>query len=226
MTEPCNLLEREGLLDRDDDERARAHIEECANCRALWHKHQRVRSAFTELGAAHEPRPDFEARMLAAIARQQAGARGRWQWWGLGLGAAAAAAAAVVFLLMDRSAPQVAELRIEVIAGGAATRTTMHQVGDILDIQATPGGAAHAELRVYRNDTDLVLHCPSAADARCARQGHALTARLVLGAMGRYQILWLTSDTPLLAPETSLEHDVARAARAGARHELREIEVR
>jgi hypothetical protein len=227
MTVPCDLLEREGLLDRDD-ERALRHIEECAECRALLDKHQRIRAAFPRLGAAHGQRPDFEARMLAAIAREGEGKPARRRWWGLGLGVAAAAAvaAALLFLLMDRSAPQVAGLRIEVMAGGAATRTTMHQVGDILDIHASAGGAAHAELRVYRNDTDLVLHCPSAADARCTRRDHALAARLVLDAMGRYQVLWLTSDTRLPGPGSSLEHDVARAARDGARHELREIEVR
>ena len=50
------------------------------------------------------------------------------------------------------------------------------------------------------------------------------TATLRIEAKGTYEILWLTSDKPLPAA-VSLSDDAAAATGAGARYQLRDIQV-
>lgn len=71
MTTPCQLLEQEGMLDPEREQEALAHIEECPSCRLLWEEYRRILEALPSVGASHRRRPDYKARLEAAITSVQ-----------------------------------------------------------------------------------------------------------------------------------------------------------
>src|SRR5262249_21999179 len=136
-------------------------------------------------------------------------------WWLVPAGVVASLAA---FLLLRPLAPPPHSLRAEVMTGAAIRRGSEAQPGDRLRLQAATGGGQHAELRVYRHDSELILRC--AAERPCARRGEELRATLLLDGVGRYQPLLLLSRKPLPATASDLEADTHAALAAGADVEL------
>jgi hypothetical protein len=103
--------------------------------------------------------------------------------------------------------------------------------GDVLEVQARTGGAAHAEVRVYldggRDDGGageaLLLRCTD--QAPCSRRGDDIAASLRLDQRGHYRLVFLHGPQPLPAPGASLDDDLARARAAGAAIEQHELDV-
>lgn len=227
--EPCRRVsaaERDGTLASLLDELAGApaHLEGCAACRAALARYRRLAGGLAALAAAAPPRrPDHVARALAA-ARAEASEvtplrpRRRAVAALAPLLALAAAVALLWWLRRGSEAPRAPEVRFAfrvVKQRGPALRGDA-QLGDELRVTLPPGSA----LWLYRNDRELLLVCPR----DCRRDGAALTAARVLDAIGRYQLVWLSTER-VPAPTGELEDDVAAARAAGATHELRELDV-
>jgi hypothetical protein len=238
----CDRFEREGLLQREQEQPLDPHFETCPDCRRARAAYEALKVDLADGGGATagEPPPQWQARVWAEIARREAAPRRRRWWWAAPV---AATAAVVLFFalrgLMGLLAPlaplapppsPTVELAVTVVRGEEMRRGSVAQPGDRLEMEARMGEAAHGELRLYRDDAELLLHCTSAAvgsvDRACEREGSTLRAAYSLSAVGRYQVLLLISESPLPTPTgAGLDADAGAALQAGARVELGE-EVR
>lgn len=216
----CDRFEREAVLRLEQGLALNEHVTTCPDCRRSADTYRRLQAGLASTGADYQPRPDWQARTWAAIARGQ----DRRRPWLRTLVPAAIGTCVVALLLIPQwpRAPLVPTLEVEVrpLASGPARRGTEAGLGDRLLLRARTGGASHAELRVYLNDAELVLRCSSKPP--CRRQDEMLRATLALNALGTYQSLLLVSDHPLPAPVEDLDGDAGRALAAGARVELGE----
>ena len=205
----CDRFEKEGLLLLEQGQPLDEHFSTCPGCLAARAAYERLGEQLSRIGEEDEPAPDWQARVWERIEQRQ---KRRWSFWWLAPLAAAAMAAFFLVWLPGRSAPG---LEIEIERGASVRRGTEAQPGDVLRLSATTGGARHAELRVYRNDTELVLRCP---ESPCS---------VVLDGIGRYQPLLLFSERPIPPSTSDLESDTAAALDAGAEIEMGpEIAVR
>jgi hypothetical protein len=225
---PCNRFETEGLLRLEQDLPLDEHYTTCPDCAAALQAYERLRTGIAGLGADDEPPPGWQARVWKRIEERQE-RRKRHGWWlRLALPAAVGAVAAsllAIFLLRPVPPAAPPSLLAEIEAGATVRRGTEAQPGDLLRLTATTGEAPYAELRVYRNDAEMVLRCSTVAP--CARQGTSLTATLALDGVGRYTPLLLHSGKPLPAGGGDLDTDTREALAAGADIELgSDVDVR
>lgn len=215
-TEAVLLLERGLSLDE--------HFSACPDCLAARASYDRLLKGLAAVGEGDQPPVNWQAWVWERI-EQRRGRRRWWAWWGL-VPAAMAAASLAAFLLVRTPEPAPVFLKAEVEAGPSVQRGEEAKPGDLLRLTASTGGARHAELRVYRNDAELILHCST--EPPCILHRGELRATLVLDGIGRYQPLLLFSKNPL--PETSagsLDADTDTALAAGAEIEMgQEIGVR
>ena len=197
-----------------------AHLQTCATCLARRATYQRLLLAMRDVEVGAQRRPDHVARALAA-ARSQAASAPSMPTWRRPLRVAApllAVAAAVALGLWLRRDPPPAPPRfsVVVVAQGKTVLRGDAQLGELLRVTARAGAA----IWIYRDDRALLLSCPR----ECRRQGDQLIGELVLDTIGRYQIVWLSTDR-VPSPTGNLERDVAAARGVGAAHELRDLEV-
>ena len=127
---------------------------------------------------------------------------------------AAVAASFLAFFLIRSPMPRAASLQARVEPGSTVRRGDGARPGDLLRLAAVTAGARHAELRVYRNDAELILRCST--ERPCIRRDGELSASVVLDGVGRYQPLLLLSARPLPAATADLERDTDAALAAGA----------
>ncbi len=214
----CDRFEREAVLRLAQGLALDEHFTTCPDCRRAADTYQRLQAGLASSGADYQPRPDWQARTWAAIAR----GRKRRRRWLRTLVPAAIGASVVALLLIPQlpRAPLGPSLEVEVLppASVATWRGAEAVVSDRLLLRAATGGASHAELRVYLNDSELVLRCSS--EPPCIREGTTLQAALELSSLGTYQSLLLVSDQPLPAPAEDLDGDAGKALATGARVEL------
>ena len=216
----CDRFEREGLLRLEQGLPLDEHFETCPECVEARVAYERLLARI----AADRPQPpaDWKDRVRERLDRPRPARRRRYL---LPLGLAAAAAFALVVV---RGFWEPAELLLEVAvepASGEPHRGGEARPGDTLRLRAETGGAAHAELRVYRDDADLVLRCSD--EPPCERRGSAILATVALETIGAHRPILLVSDRPIPPPSSGLDPDARRALDAGARVRLaREIPVR
>ncbi|WP_438020422.1 hypothetical protein WMF18_15700 [Sorangium sp. So ce315] len=216
MSRPgCDRSEPERLARWDDRAPPDAHERGCDECQQARARYDRIAEMFVKLPVLAPP-AGWEERVLARVDAPAAPARrlpARWTW---ALAATLLLVAAVV--IVRRPPEERLALHQEVIPAASGRRADSAVVGDRLGLRASPGGAAHAELRVYRGERELVLRCPG--DHRCRAAGGMIEADLTLTSRGSYRALVLAAEAPLAAPAGSLDED-ARAARAlGGRVEV------
>lgn len=214
MSEPCQRFERElleGLLpDGDLPAEAAQHLAACQTCQEQRRRYQRVLWALRAQGSETPRRTDHVARALAAARPHPTR---RW----LVPGAALALAAALALWWRLRPAePALPEFSVEVVAQAGPALRGDAQLGDRLRVRTRPDAAVW----VYRNDRELLLVCPR----DCQRRGEAVEGELTIDQVGRYQVVWL-APAPAAEARGQMEADVAAARAAGARYQLREIEV-
>lgn len=225
---PCERFESEGLLRLEQGLPLDDHFATCPDCLAARAAYARLQEEIAAAGADLEPPPYWQSRVRATIEARRRRSFRPWLW--LGVPAGLAAAVLILVLVTGRwpagPARQPPTLLAEIEPGpGAVRRGDEPHPGDRLVLRATPGTARHAELRVYRHDTELVLRCSS--EPPCVRRGSELRATLVLDAPGFYQPLLLVSARPLPAPSAGLDRDAGAALAAGAEAHLGpEIRVR
>ncbi len=221
----CDRFEREGLLRLEQGLPLDDHFETCPDCRKARATYERLRQEIAAAGSHREPPAHWQARVWAAI--EEGRRRRRRSWWPwLLVPVAAALISVVVFLPQSPPGLEARALEVEVQRGGAVVlRGEGAQPGDRLLLRAHTGALPNAELRVYRQDTELVLRCST--EPPCVRQGDELRASLVLDSVGAYQPLLLLSSQPLPEPISGLDRDAGAALAAGARVHLGdELEVR
>lgn len=211
----CDRFETEGLLHLEQGLSLDDHFATCPDCLEARAAYERLTAALATAGQAHEPPPFWESRVWAAIeARRARRRRSWWTWW---LVPAGLTAALLVVLVPHRPPgdPNLAALEVEVEAGqGTVRRGEEAHPGDRLVLRANAGAAENAELRVYRNDSSLVLQC--SIEPPCERAGAELRAALVLDTRGTYQTLLLLAEGPLPTPGAGLDRDASAALAAGA----------
>jgi hypothetical protein len=223
---PCDRFDREGALALERGDPDEAHLAGCAECRAAHAAYLALARRLADASPTWVASPDWEMRLDRTIAQRAAVRRRRRMLAGLAV--AAAAAASVIAYLVVRSPsrdprPALAvTLALEITRGDDLRRAEMPRVGDLLHLKATAGGHRHAELRVYRGATELVLRCVPADEDRnadgdvCARRGDELTATLRFSAIGHYRVVVVASSSPVPAPQGSLDADTAAARSASA----------
>lgn len=217
---PCNRFETEGLLRLEQGLPPDEHSKTCPDCTAALQTYERLRADIAGLGADDEPPPGWQARVWSRIEERQ---ERRWRhgWWlrlALPTAVGAVAATLLAVFLLRPIPPAPPSLLAQIEAGETVRRGTEAQPGDLLRLTATTGETPYAELRVYRNDAELVLRCST--EAPCTRQGTSLTATLRLDGVGRYTPLLLHSAKPLPAGGGDLDTDTREALAAGADVEL------
>lgn len=212
----CDRFEAEGLFLLEQGLPFDEHFATCPDCRAARTAYEELSAEIAALGAGDEPPVGWQARVWGRLDQRRERRRPRWTGWrgwmvpiGVGM-----AASLVAFFLLRPPGPQPASLRAEVEAGTTVRRGGEAQAGDLLRLTAMAGGARHAELRIYRNDTELVLRCST--DRPCTRRGDEVRAAVLLDAVGRYQPLLMRGERPLPHPGSDLEKDTSAALAAGA----------
>jgi len=144
----------------------------------------------------------------------------RWNWQPLAL-----AAAAVLLVIIGLSAslrlrgsPAVAALRLDVsvLQGAGGLRGGEAKPGDRLSLVAEVGQVRYAELRVFREERQLIFRCPPESSS-CQRQAMRLEAQAPLPSVGRYQVLLAVSERPLPPPTGSFAEDSAALLNSGAK---------
>lgn len=223
---PCDRFERQGILLLEQGRPLDEHFDTCPDCRRARAAYERLRQGIAAAGEEHAPPAGWQARVWAAVEeRQRRSRRWRWPWLLVPVGVAAAALLVVVGRAPPPPAAPALEVGVEHGAGPARRGTEAHP-GDRLVLRAVTGDARHAELRVYRNDADLVLRC--SGEPPCVREESRIRAVLTLRSLGAYQSVLLVADRPLPPPSAAgLDPDVAAALEAGARVELGdEVHVR
>lgn len=190
------------------------HVASCADCSRAYAAHQRIVRSLRDAGAA-TPREGWESSVFAEIDRPQ---RPRYRWAGAAV-AACLAAGALLTLRPQAKESNDASVITELIAGhGQSLRGAGAQPGDKLRVRASTGGAPYAELRVYREDRELLLRCPGPG---CSSDGRQLSGELVLPSAGAYQAVLATSTSaPLPSPSGTFAEDSRRLVAAGARVQL------
>jgi hypothetical protein len=222
-TSACKRFEEEALLHVERGLPLNAHFGTCPACRSARASCEQLFARLGGLGHAHAGRSDWRAQVWSGVSSRPARRPARAPWW-LALPMAAVAAGA---FLLSRAAPAGPALALalhESVQDGTSMRGRHAQPGDTLEIRVLTGGAAQAELRVYRDDHELIVRC--ADEPPCTRHGDAITASLVLGERGKYQIAFLHGEQALPAPTHELDHDLAMAQTMGAAVDLRDLHVR
>ena len=168
----------------------------------------RLEAELGKLGAEHAPPVGWEARVLAEAVVPR-----RRRWWLVALPAFAGAATIALVILWPRAPkPPPLALSLSLEHGGPIVRGTTAHPGDVLHASAT--GGDYRAVWIYRNDTELVVACPTS------------TCSATLAAVGDYSVVALSASAPLAAPTGKLDADVAAASRAGATYQIEPVLVR
>jgi hypothetical protein len=212
----CDRFETEGLPLLERGLPLDEHFATCPDCLAARAAYERLGAEIAALGAEDEPPVGWQARVWERLDQRRERRRPRWIGWLVpaGVGLAAASLAALFLIPIHPPGPRPPSLSVEVQAGATVRRGGEAQPGDLLRLTAAIGGARHAELRVYRNDTELVLRCST--ERPCSRRGDEVRAAVLLDTVGRYQPLLIRSERPLPPPVSDLEKDTSAALAAGA----------
>src|SRR5262249_62246874 len=117
-----------------------------------------------------------------------------------------------------RGPPSLAALRLDVsvLQGAGGLRGGEAKPGDRLSLVADVGQARYAELRVFREERQLIFRFPPLSSS-CQRQAERLEAAAPLPSVGRYQVLLVVSERPLPPPAASFAEDSAALLNFGAK---------
>jgi hypothetical protein len=217
----CDRFKREGLERLERGLPLDEHFESCPDCLTARESYARLRGMLDNSTPLEKPREGWEAEVRSRIAQSEPGKR-KWIW------RLAPAAAVILVVVAFQMIPPTDEpqLTIEITRGDRPDRRgeDPHR-GDQLTLDADTGAAPHAELRVYRDDTELILSCSDSPP--CVLSGTRLSATLVLEQLGVFQPLLITSEQPIPPPGATLDEDAAAVLELGGSVVLsEEIRVR
>ena len=161
-----------------------------------------------------EPGQEAEQVVVEIASRRPAVRR----WAAGGVLGGLAAAALLVLMLRPAPSPMVAFTSVLEPTSTREHRGGDARPGDTLRLRADLGAFEQAELRIYRDETELWLRCSDTPP--CERRDDRLEASIVLDARGVYQPVLMLSPQPLPTGGSGLDADAGEAIAAGARVEL------
>ena len=212
----CDRYEREALELIEAGQPLPEHFSTCPDCLAAAAAYRRLRSDLSALDTETAPGPDWKSRVRERIAEGEGNSTvGRRVAAALAL---AAGLLVIVLLVRPDPGPIDETLTVEVSRpqDAAVLRGSEAQPGDRLRVTATVDPERVVELRLYRDDRDLLVRCTD--QPPCVREGDTIRLEIPLETVGRYQTILLTSSPgdSLPDPAGALDADVERAAEAGA----------
>lgn len=209
----CIRFESEGLARLEEGLDLDEHFDDCGDCRRAREAYERIKQNLGSIGDDEEPGGDWRTRVRERIESRAKRRRTRIRAAAAFLTAAAVLVALVI--VRDAGSPEPLTITVNVEeADGTLLRGEQARPGDRLVIAATVPEAQEVELRVYRDDHELVLSCSSGPP--CERSEKTLNASLILPAVGEYQTVLFVSSKPLSVGDGSLDKDAGRALEAGA----------
>jgi hypothetical protein len=222
VSEPCERFEKEALEKLEAGEPLDEHFSTCPEC---VKRHAQYRQMLEGLRTLHrgEPRAGWEQRTMEAIVSGRRQARPARRSVLVAGTAGLLAAAALVFLVV-RQQPVAGPPTLAAVVhhrGAGQLRGEGVQPGDVIELTADRAGAARAEIRVYRNDNEVVFRCadgsrPSGTDQTCQERDRRLVGSLVIPSIGVFQPILVTSARQIPEPTGSLKDDSARLIESGA----------
>ncbi len=221
----CDRFEREGLLRLEQGLPLDPHFAECPECLAARAAYESLARRLSALGPEDQPLVGWEERVQRALAVPPEPRRLRPRWW-VTVPASALAVGLLVVSGTRLVRPPAAALTVSTRErAGAAYRGEPLRLGQVVVMDAQTGGAAQAELRVYREDREIVLRCST--EPPCHRVGRRIQAELRPEAIGQYQPVLLLSSRALPPPRGTLDQDGDAVLGAGGQFLLgSELEVR
>jgi len=191
-----------------------AHVEQCEDCSARARGYQRIAAMIAAGATAHAAPPDWKQRTLARV--RAARARRRRTTVLSMVGVSAAASAALILHIHMRSDPESPgpALAMEIVDPGGWRGDT--HPGQEVHARASLAGEPHFEIRVYRGSRELLVRCPDAGPPACLEADRTLLVWTV-PTVGTYQVVFLVSQQPIVAPRGSFDDDTAAATAGGAR---------
>ena len=209
MTE-CTRFVDEGLEKLEAGETLDTHFSECDACIRERDSYERLKGALRSLDD-QQPDDGWQSRVLEHATGHPAEYSGRATRWLVAAGVAAAAAA--IWTFMYFGTPDTT-LQLAIIDGDTVYRGATARPGDSLRLSTTARRAANVELRLYRDENQLVFACDNTPP--CQRDGAEISATVELSAFGEYHAVLLTSDESITPALGSLDGDVLRAREANA----------
>jgi hypothetical protein len=222
VTGPCQRFDDEALERLESGLPLDEHFATCPECLRRAAQYRRIAEG---LGTLHggTPSAGWEERVLLRIAettRRKASRRRTV----LASATAMLAAAAAGYVFFLRGTPPAAHPTLAAVVRPARLgllRGLGVQPGDILELTANRAGASSAEIRLYRNDAEVVFRCPDRAGPpergrTCFVRTQLLVGTVPVPSTGVYQPVLVTSTRPLPEPTGSLQTDSARLLESGA----------
>ncbi|MFK8016040.1 MAG: hypothetical protein AB8G17_11445 [Gammaproteobacteria bacterium] len=208
----CTRFEDEGLLRIERGEALDSHFDECTDCRHAQQEYVRLKRAIGSLDEELEPSPEWQERVLDSVKLAGATRANTSRWW-VG-GVALAASAVVAAVLLNTNPGRAGSLSHELFSGQVAYRGAAAKPGDQLRLQSTARGSRYTQLRLYRDDQELIFSCNDGPP--CEQESDRIFASVALTAFGRYQAVLLMSDSAIPPATGALDHDVLTAREAGS----------
>jgi hypothetical protein len=225
----CDRFEREALLRLEQGLPLDDHFNTCPDCQNARTFYDRLQRDIASLGPVKGALNWQRGVWNKVLPTQRVASASRWRYTATAaIAAAIVAAIAVPQLLRESITPTI---RAEIIeAGGQIQRGEIAPgspvvLGSRLQFSASTGGAPYAELRVYRNDDQLILQ--TSHTGRSAAANEVIRATLLLDAVGRYQPVLFVSNDIIPPPSGKRDDDYAAGVNTGGRPVLgAEIVVR
>lgn len=140
------------------------------------------------------------------------------RWWPTRLaGGGALIMAAAMALILAWPGPR-ADVEMQIVRGPVQYRGAEEakHTGDVLQARGRAGDADRFELRIYLDGTRLVFRCPGGAPPDCGAVDDGVVVSYAFPAPGRYEVVWICSDSAIADPVGSLDADLNAAREAGA----------
>jgi hypothetical protein len=222
VTEPCQRFDEEALERIEAGLPLDEHFSSCPDCLKRQEGYRQIAEGLRTLHR-EEPRVGWEDRVLSRISEKTRGrAARRRSTLATGSAILVAAAAGWIFFLRGERPPShptfaavVRPSQIRQLRGGGV------RPGDILELTANRAGVEFAEIRLYRNDSELVFRCPDPGrpperGQTCFVRSQLLVSTLPLPSVGVFQPMLVTSKRPLPESSGNFQTDSARLVESGA----------
>ena len=211
----CQRYETEGLTGFPPTPELRAHLATCAECQAAEGAYARLEKLLAVSSVQAAPPPGWEQRLDTRLA--QGGRRFSLRSVALIASALAATLIAVLFFPRRTADEPLLATQSELIAA-TGRRAAGASVGSTWKVSVD----LRQEVRVWKNQSTLVLRCGASASDGCEGNGERRAANVLLSAPGEYRAMVLTAGSKPLAEPVSFDEDARLAREKGARYDVLE----